>query len=641
MQTQTRRQFLKSTAALAAASQLGLSGCTASKTSRPNVILVMTDDQGYGDLGCHGSPYVKTPALDQLYEESVRLTDFHVDPCCSPTRASLLTGQYSARCGVWHTIGGRSLLQKDNITMADVFRSSGYRTGIFGKWHLGQNYPFRPFDRGFDESLVHGSGSVGNRWDYWGNDYVDDTYLRNGKPEKFSGYCNSVWFDEAIQFVRRNKTRPFFCYISTNVPHAPLTVDDAYVEPYRGEVSDRLAHYYGMVSKFDEDLSSLLRELKESGLEENTILIFMTDNGPCPWFGGIKIDNDGYPVEGYSAGMRGGKIWGYENAHRVPCFIRWPAGGVGGGKDIGTLAAHFDLLPTLIDCCGLKKPDDVTFDGVSLRKLLQDSQTKMDDRTIIVHNQRVDFPVKYKEYQVLTEKWRLVNPYGKEIEDMESFNEGKRAAGEIRYIEDPGLYELYDITRDPEQRDNVAADHPEIVQELNRRYEAWWDDVSPGFATYTQSIVGSDQQNPTTLYSHDTHRKGRDSIWVIDVAQEGKYKIGLFRWPRESHKGIAETRNGDKLIDISRAGLKIGNIAQSAPVRPEMKSASFILNLKAGTTCLEGWFTGKQLNRKIRAEFVSVERLGPADPVAVETYRPSDPDRLLKEEHTGSTVFRQ
>jgi len=630
VKTQTRREFITSTAAaLAVGAQLGFSGCAGENAPRPNVILVMTDDQGYGDLGCHGSPYAKTPALDQLYEESVRLTDFHVDPCCSPTRASLLTGQYSARSGVWHTIGGRSLLQKDKVTMADIFRSSGYRTGIFGKWHLGQNYPFRPHDRGFDEALVHGSGGIGNRWDYWGNDYFDDTYLRNGEPEKFEGYCNSVWFDEAIQFIRRNKAQPFFCFVSTNVPHAPLTVDDEYAEPYRTDVSDRLANYYGMVSKFDEDLSRLLNELKESGQDENTILIFMTDNGPCPWFGGIKIDDDGYPVEGYSAGMRGGKIWGYENAHRVPCFIRWPGGGIGGGRDVGTLSAHFDLLPTLIDCCGLKKPPEVTFDGVSLMPLLKDLKTKMKERSIIVHNQRVDFPVKYKEYEVLTERWRLINPYGKEIEDMESFN-SEKPSGDISYITDPDLYELYDITRDPEQKQNIAADHPEIVAELNRKYEAWWENVSSGFDTYCETIVGSKYENPVTLYSHDAHRKGRDSIWVIQVEKDGKYEIRASRWPQESNKRVAENRNGDKLIDIDKAGLRVGNIETSTDVTSEIKSARFILNLKAGSTCLQGWFSGSQLGRKFQAEFVSVERLGPADPEAVERYRASEPDRLLK-----------
>jgi len=633
LKNQNRREFVKSitsaSASLAVASQLALLGCFAGNKSRPNVILVMTDDQGYGDLGCHGSPYVKTPSLDQLYQESVRLTNFHVDPCCAPTRASLLTGQYSARSGVWHTIGGRSLLQKDKVTMANVFQSSGYRTGIFGKWHLGDNYPFRPQDRGFDEVLVHGSGVAGNRWDYWGNDYYDDTYLRNGKPEKFEGYCNTIWFDEAIKFIKRNQKRPFFCFLSTNIPHAPLNVEKNYSEPYLSQVSERLAKYYGMVTKFDEDLARLRKEIKDLKLEENTIFIFLTDNGPCPWFGGIKIDNDGFVEEGYSAGMRGGKIWGYENAHRVPCFIRWPAGGIEGGIDIGNLSAHFDLLPTLIDCCGLKEPNEVTFDGISLMPILTNQKRKWPERTIFVHNQRVDFPVKYKEYEVLTERWRLINPYKKEIEDMEGFNSGK-PSGEIRYINDPNLFELYDITQDPGQRRNIASKYPEIVRELSRKYEEWWEDISSGFDTYCETIVGSNYENPTTLYSHDAHRKGRESIWVIYVEKDGKYKINLSRWPQESNKRISENKKGDKTFVIKKAGLKLGNIDTSMEVTSEMKSAKFIVFLKAGTTCLQGWFKEHQTNRTIQANFAYIEHLGPADLISVEGYQASEPNRLLK-----------
>ncbi len=283
-----------------------------------------------------------------------------------------MTGCYSSRAGVWHTIGGRSLIKEGMTTIADLFGANGYETGIFGKWHLGENYPFRPQDRGFKEVLVHGGGGVGSNPGYWGNDYYDDTYMHNGKFEKYNGYCNTVWFSEAVKYIRKNRDKPFFCYVSTNVPHAPLRVDQEYVDPYKDQYSDRLAHYYGMVSKVDEDIATLLAAVKEMGLEENTILIFMTDNGPCPWFGGIDMDFEtGYPLEGYSAGMRGGKIWGYENAHRVPFFIRWPAGGIGGGKDIGALSAHIDLMPTLVDLCKLKTPDDLELDGISLVALIR------------------------------------------------------------------------------------------------------------------------------------------------------------------------------------------------------------------------------------------------------------------------------
>ena len=636
LSNQTRRKFLKNigntllaTSSIPILSNLGLMSCFLKKKKQPNVIIVMTDDQGYGDLSCHGNPYVKTPALNQLYQESVRLTNFHVDPCCSPTRASLLTGQYSARSGVWHTIGGRSLLEKEKVTMADVFQSNGYRTGIFGKWHLGGNYPFRPQDRGFQEVLVHKSGSVGNRWDYWGNDYFDDTYYHNGKPEKFEGYCNTVWFDAAIDFIKQNKENPFFCFLSTNIPHAPLTVENEFAEPFKSKVSDRLANYYGMITQFDKDFKKLQTELKNLNLEENTVFIFLTDNGPCPWFGGIKINDDGFPVEGYSDKMRGGKIWGYENAHRVPCFIKWPAKGIIGGKDVKNLTAHFDLFPTLIDCCEFKKPNDLNFDGLSLLPILKDQNTTHPNRTIFVHNQRVDFPVKYKEYQVLTHRWRLINPYGKEIEDMESFNEGKPSR-EVSFITDKNLYELYDIIEDPEQRQNVAKQFPDVVNNLNQKYEEWWDDILKDFYKYAQTIIGSDFENPITLYSHDAHSKNHDQIFVIHVERDGKYQFQTSRWPKESNKTIAENRQGDKNSLINKAHLKIGNIVLETYINQNLKLTPYTVHLKAGTTCLQTWFSEKESNRKINANLVYVERIGQATPEEVKKYQPSDPDQLLK-----------
>ena len=599
-----RRNFLKYTALGTAA--MTLPGCMGLYRTgkQPNVILVMTDDQGYGDIGAHGSPYVKTPILDQLYQESVRLKNFHVDPCCSPTRASLLTGTYSSRTGVWHTIGGRSLLQKDKVTMADIFGTNGYRTGVFGKWHLGENYPFRPQDRGFQETLVHGGGAIGNNPDYWGNDYNDDTYYHNGKPEKYQGYCNTVWFDEAIKFIQSNRRQPFFCYISTNVPHAPLIVDEKYAEPYRSKVSDRLANYYGMITRFDEDMAKLVKEIKNLGLEENTILIYMSDNGPCPWFGGIIIDDDGFTEEGYNCDMRGGKIWGYEGAHRVPCYIRWPDGGIGGGKDVKKLTAHFDLLPTLIDCCGLKKPHEVSFDGMRLKPLLFNPQDEWPDRTLFVHNHRVECPLKYKEYQVLTERWRLVKRENEE---------------------------LYDINVDPGQKENIAAAHPEVVKALHQEYEQWWENVSRDFDKYNEIIIGSDRENPTMLYSHDAHRKKRDRIWVLNVEKDGEYDIKLFRWPKEANKTISENRNGDKMFAVNQARLKIGSFDEAVKVTAEMFYAKFTVHLKAGTTCLQSWFVENESDRTITANYVSVERIGSADPIAAGKYRGSDPDSILKD----------
>jgi arylsulfatase A-like enzyme len=570
----------------------------------PNVILIMTDDQGYGDLACHGNPSVKTPTLDQLYKESVRFTDFHVDPCCAPTRSALLTGCYSSRAGVWHTIGGRSLIKEGMTTIADLFGANGYETGIFGKWHLGENYPFRPQDRGFKEVLVHGGGGVGSNPGYWGNDYYDDTYVHNGKFEKYSGYCNTVWFSEAVKYIRKNKDKPFFCFVSTNVPHAPLRVDEAYADPYKDQFSDRLAHYYGMVSKVDEDIAVLLASLKDMGLEENTILIFMTDNGPCPWFGGIDMDFEtGYPLEGYSAGMRGGKIWGYENAHRVPLFMRWPAGEIGGGKDISALSAHIDLMPTLVDLCDLTTPDHLEYDGQSLVPLLKGEVRSWPERTLFVHNQRVEYPVKDKEYQVLTEKWRLV----------------KRKSDE-----------LYDIKADPGQRENIAGQHPDIVKELYGRYEKWWKDTSADFDKYAEICIGTKHENPVTLYSHDAYSRNGKKIWVVQVARDGKYEVGLNRWPEESGKRIIENGAGDRELPVNSASLTIGSIDLTKEVTADMTSAKFVVDLKAGTTCIETSLSLGEKGKTLRTDCVYVEYVGEADVASAGNFKPSVPDQVLR-----------
>ena len=570
----------------------------------PNVVLVMTDDQGYGDIGAHGNPYVKTPNLDRLYEESIRFTDFHVDPCCAPTRAALLTGCYSMQAGVWHTIGGRSLLKEGMPTIADLFKDNGYETAIFGKWHLGENYPFRPQDRGFKESVVHGGGRVGGNPGYWGNDYYDDTYVHNGVFEEYEGYCNTVWFTEAIKYIRNNRDKPFFCYIATNVPHVPLLVDQEYVEPYKAEVSDRLAHYYGMITKLDEDFALLREELCKLGLEDNTILIFMTDNGPCPWYGGIVMDFDtGYPIEGYSAGMRGGKIWGYENAHRVPFFIRWPDGGIKGGKDIEALSAHIDLMPTLIDLCKLNTPVNINFDGQSLVPFLNGKKSENTDRTIITHNQRVEFAVKDKEYQVMTERWRLV----KREED-----------------------ELYDITLDPGQHNNIADQYPDVVKDLYKKYNQWWIEKAPAPDWYARIYIGSEYENPVTLYSHDAFSRRGESIWIVNVAKDGMYEIELNRWPSESGKVIVENREGDKLLPIVEAELTVGNITKKMEVTSDMTSASFIVNLTAGTTCLHTSLNFEEEGKTSRTDCVYVKYIGEPDAGELNKYIPSDPDKVLR-----------
>ena len=393
-------------------------------TERPNVVFVLTDDQGYGDLSCHGNPVVKTPHIDALYDESVRLKDYHVGPTCAPTRAGLLTGHYANSTGVWHTIGGRSLLRADETSMADYFRDSGYVTGIFGKWHLGDNAPYRPQDRGFETVVVHGGGGVGQTPDYWGNNYFDDSYWDGEGHSRYEGYCTDIWFQEALKFIERNRNKPFFCYIPTNAPHGPFLVDPVYSDPYVPVTPhQKRANFYGMLANIDENVGGLRRRLAEMGLAENTIFIFMTDNGSG---GGLDVADDHFVVSGFNAGMRGQKGSEYDGGHRVPFFLHWPAGGIDGGQDVEEVTANVDILPTLIELCGLEGSEGNSFDGRSLAQLMRPEVGKRvdwPDRALVTDSQRLTYPVKWRKSAVMTDGWRLVN--------------GR---------------ELYSIKNDPEQR---------------------------------------------------------------------------------------------------------------------------------------------------------------------------------------------
>ncbi len=542
-----RREFLK--AAGVASAGIVLNGCGDPMAGgwggrRPNVLLIMTDDQGYGDMSCHGNPYLRTPNLDALWSQSIRFTNFHVDPTCAPTRSALMTGRYSARVGVWHTIQGRSILRRDEVTMADLFRRSGYRTGIFGKWHLGDNYPYRPQDRGFEESLIHGGGGVAQIPDYWGNDYFDDRYKRNGQWEPQTGYCTDVWFDAASNFIQSDDKRPFFCYLPTNAPHAPYNVPEEFAARFRNNPDIPNPEFCGMIEHFDGRLGRLMELLKTRGLDRDTIVIFMTDNGSAE---GAALDKEGFVRSGFNAGMRGRKGSVYDGGHRVPFWIRYPAGGLAGGHDLDTLCGHIDVLPTLMELCGLKmSTPKVVFDGISLMPLLR-GESQWPDRTIVVHSQRVEQPQKWRQTTVMTQRWRLV-----------------------------GENELYDMAVDPGQRNNIAERFPEIVAKLKQDYDLWWQDISRRFDEVCRISIGSEKENPVRLTCHDWHdqaaayqdeiRKGRafNGYWAVSIERPGRYEFRLCRWPEEADLPIRAAAPGDTALAIVKTRLRIGYL-ESGP----------------------------------------------------------------------------
>ena len=576
----TRREFLGTMGAGGAS--LAIARLASARPTparrRPNVVLVITDDQGYGDLRCHGNEVIWTPNLDRLHARSVRLRNFHVAPTCAPTRAGLMTGRSCNRTGVWHTIMGRSLLRADEVTMADVFAAAGYATGIFGKWHLGDNYPFRPQDRGFGEVLVHGGGGVGQTPDYWGNNYFDDTYFHNGRPEKFTGYCTDVWFDGAMKFIEANRNKPFFCYLPTNAPHGPYLVADKYSKPYRDRgVNPRQVPFYGMITNIDENVGRLMKHLDTLGLANDTILIFMTDNGTSA---------------GHRAGMRGAKGSEYDGGHRVPFFIRWPAGPIGAARDIDRLAANLDVLPTLIELCRLKKPKGVDFEGTSLAPLLTGKGGDWPDRTLVVDSQRIDHPQKWRKSAVMTDRWRLVN--------------GR---------------ELYDMAADPGQKKNVADAQAAVVTRLRKAYEEWWAQTSKRFGEYCEIVLGSEKEDPVRLSCHDWHgrrvpwnqraiRSGpvANGFWAVEVSRAGRYELALRRWPSEVNKPITAAIPGGRAIRAATARLKIANVDATKPVAADAVAVRFQVDLPAGKTRLQTWLTDPE-GASRGAYYVYVKRL--------------------------------
>lgn len=544
----------------------------------PNVILIVTDDQGYGDMACHGNPWLKTPNLDQLREESVRLEDFHVDPVCTPTRAALMTGRYCIRTGAWAVVHGRQLLRRDETTMADVFAAGGYRTGIFGKWHLGDGYPYTPPYRGFQESVVLRGGGIGEIPDAWGNDYFDDRYWHNGVLEPYEGYCTDVFMSEGMRFIEANRDRRFFVYLPFNAMHSPHNVADKYAQPYRDAgVPEERAKFYGMIADFDENLGRLLEALKEWGLEEKTLLILFGDNGTSVGAGRGKD-------EGFNAGMRGNKGTVYEGGHRVACFLRWP-GRLEAGREVRQLTAHRDLLPTLIELCGLPVPEGVRFDGRSIVPLLRGEEGGWPERTFVVDRQG-DGLEKWKTFAVLSERWRMVND------------------------------ELYDIEADPGQRRDVAAEHPDVVKALRAAYEAWWADVAGGGDAPCPHLIGAPEEDAALLTARDWHpaegtvpwrqetlaedERFDNGYWVVEVTRPGRYAFRLSRFP----EGV------ERPMGASTARIQFGDIERSQAVAPEEGSVTFEVDLGPGRARLQTWLKDARSGKERGAYYLGATWMG-------------------------------
>lgn len=571
---------------------LATAHAAAAASGKPNVVIVLTDDQGYGDLSCHGNPILRTPQMDRLHDQSVRFTDFHAAPMCTPTRSQLLSGRDALDNGAMNVSSGRSMLRRGIPTMADVFAGSGYRTAIFGKWHVGDVYPYRPQDRGFQKAIWYPSSHISSAPDYWNNDYFDPHFrLEDGTIRQFKGYCTDVLFDQAMGWMeaRAKAGEPFFAYVALNAAHGPLCVPDKYREPYRALGRD-VASFFGMIANIDANLGRLDRMLRESGLRDDTILIFMTDNGGTA---GVKT---------FNAGMKGKKVTLWEGGHRVPCFVRWPAGRLGEPRDVSELTHIQDLLPTLVDLCSLKPPPDPKWDGVSLAGLLRGDSSHLPDRMLVVQFSRMDHQAPVKgDAAVLWKRWRLINDK-----------------------------ELYDLAADPKQEHDVATAHADIAAKMREHYDRWWADIEPAVNTLSDITIGSDAEPVTPLSAADWQdvfldqqrqvRRGdaRSGPWGLEAAREGEYVFELRRWPREAdaplRAGLPQFKQVDgslpegKALPIAKATLHVGTFEQTRDVKPGDTFVRFVVPLKKERIKARTWFYDADGKELCGAYYVYVQR---------------------------------
>jgi len=532
-------------------------GCLLARAEKPNVIFILTDDQGYGDISAHGNPILKTPKLDSLHAESIRFTDFHVAPMCTPTRGELMTGIDAFRNGATAVCQGRSMPRRELKMMPQYFKDNGYATGHFGKWHLGDSYPYRPHDRGFDISIHNKAWGIGSLSEHWENNAFDDQYWHNNEIKRYEGYNTDVFFGEAIKWIEKQKG-PFFAFIPTTAAHSPFVVPEKYSAPYRDKVGRVEASFFGMIANIDENIAKLDAFLEKKGLKENTILIFMTDNGTVR---GDKI---------FNAGMRGKKTSAYEGGHRVPCFLRWPAGGYNKGRDIHKLSHSTDILPTLFDLCGFQFGQSPDLDGTSLLPLLHGNNKALADRKLVIQYRH-----EYLKYRgaILWKKWRMVD--------------GK---------------ELYNLGNDPGQKNNVYDQHPDIVKSMREHYERWHGKTEPVMEQPNYVSVGTPHEEITWLTScnwtdsyadnwGNLRSQSEPGHWKLLPESSGKYLVSMYMFHPDANTPLNGTLRGVGPRPVKQAQMILGEKIFTKTTSDKDTHVDFEIELKQGQKVnLEGRF---------------------------------------------------
>jgi arylsulfatase A-like enzyme len=616
-----RRDFLKNTAAgLGLLSMAGyVETLSHLKPKRPNVLIINIDDMGYGDMSCHGNPALKTPNLDNLHSQSIRFTQFHTAPMCAPTRGQLISGVTALRNGARWVGTAQTNLRSDIPTMSEIFKEAGYHTGLFGKWHIGDNYPRRPQDRGFDETVWFPQQEIGTISDYWDNDYFDDIYEHNGVKKRYKGFCTDVWFQESMKWMEKcsKSDRPFMCWLPTNVVHGPYYVDQKYRD--MANMPDKhpeVQTFFGMMLNLDENIGKLLEWFDETGLRDDTIILFMTDNGVT----------HGYSV--YNAGMRGYKGHLWEGGHREPLFISWPNGGIGKPRDINELAQVHDIAPTLMELCSIDKPANADFDGMSLVKQIR-GEKQMPDRILVVQFQRA-VEIKKWDACIMWGPWRLLNAIDADAHDSPE----RMAMFQKRKREYQINLELYNVRDDPHQDKNIIDKYPEIVRKMKDHYQKWWAKIEPELEIDRPIIIGNDAENPSAIscmtwaetyitQKSDILKGARSNgYWNLQIDREGTYKFELCRWPKEAEatiSGSAKVVYADdfvygkekigKALPITDARIQIYKYDKKINVKANDKAAIFTLQLNKGRKKLRTWFYDKDGNWLCGAYYVYIKRI--------------------------------
>jgi arylsulfatase A-like enzyme len=497
----TRRSLMSRRELLAGSAGMGLPVIFAAPArARPNVIVILTDDQGWGDLSIHGNRNLSTPNIDSLARDGALFHRFYACALCAPTRAEFLTGRYYARGGVRGVTTGAERLNLDERTIAETFRSAGYATAIFGKWHNGSQHPYHPNARGFDEFYGFTSG-------HWGH-YFSPELEHNGRLVRGNGYIVDDLTDHALEFITRNRNRPFFCYLAYNTPHSPMQVPDRFYDKFARFEPVMRCHdpqledirmtraALAMCENIDWNVGRVLARLEQLKLADNTIVVYFSDNGPNSWR--------------WNGGMKGRKGSIDEGGVRVPCLIRWP-GHIRPGTRITHIAGAIDLLPTLAEMAGIPVVGDKPLDGKSLKPLLLGQAPPWADRMI--------FSLSGQRVSVRTQRFRL-DPAGR----------------------------LYDLESDPGQQRDLADKEPELARKLRKAAEEWAKEVLPnvgkddrpfpvGYARTTllpardgvpEGAIKRSSKHPNCSFFTNWRSKEDRMTWDIEVARSGEYEAEIY-----------------------------------------------------------------------------------------------------------------